>query len=729
MATLERIRQRSGLLLIVIGLAMAAFILTDLLGQGRSLLRGEANLIGEVNGESIDSREFNDRVQERLALLQQQNQQQAANFTNTAVASQIWNEFQEEVLLTNTYPDLGIGVTNTELFERISENPQVRQLQFARDQVTGQFSPQGLKDFISRLRESAQTSNQPEAREEYVRWLNFEDGTRKQVTSDKYLYAVRKGLYMPTTLAKADYDRRNQNLSVQFFGMEYSTIPDSTIEVSDSELEAYYRDHKESYKSDNTREIAFVNFSVVASLKDRSAIVKELESYLKEEVFVRNGISDTLPSFYDTDDDSTFAVGRSDLPVSPAYRLKESFTAPYDSIFFSNEVGYIHGPYEQNGTFKLSKITDIAEEPDSATVRHILISYQGANNGQSQATRAPQEAKNLADSLIEVVRADTSQFAALAAQYSDDPGSKANGGVYDWFTPGTMVPSFNNFSFYREIGDIGMVYTQFGIHIIEVLDKRGANKVVKLIDIVRNIEASEATGDSIYNLATNFASLINDTNDFAELAASMGYSARPAGGIEPMQESILGIGSNREIVKWIHNDNTELGDIQLHNNQNNSYVVTQVTLIRPDDYLPLDLVEDQVRAEVIKQKKAAQLKEQLEAKLGPNADISAIATDFDKQLQTQSVNFGTANLTGYGSEPLVVGQATGLNQGQLSKVIEGDRGVYVVFIQSSSAPAELSGYESEQIRLETAMSNAAAVQVIESLKESAEVENYLKNFY
>lgn len=727
MATLERIRQRSGLLLIVIGLAMAAFILTDLLGSGNSILRNDANVVGEVNGVKIDAQEFNARVDERLVLLQGQNPQQAASISRTAVANQIWNEFQEEVLIERNYEKLGLSVSDQELFDRIVQNPQVRQQEGFRDQVTGSFSPAALKNYIAQIRDNAVSDQQ--AASAYQQWLNFEEGTHDQVLSQKYLNAIKKGLYMPAALAKADYNRRNENRSVQYFGLEYSSIADSSVEVSESELKRYYKEHQEEYKSDNTREIAFVTFDVKASDKDRAMLRNELSTYLKPEIITRRGSTDTLPSFYSTEDDSVFAVGRSDAPVNPTYQTKEELDAPLDSILFEQEIGYVHGPYERNNSFVLSKITDIIDKPDSVRARHILISYQGANNGQSQATRAPQEAKALADSLIALVKEDSTQFASLAEQFTDDPGSAKSGGFYDWFKPGAMVPAFNDFCFYNEPGKIGMVFTNFGIHIIQVLDHAGANKAIRLVDIVRNIEASDATRDSVYEAASKFAAEANDTSDFAALAASKGFSARPAANIEATQESILGIGSNREIVRWIHNEDTELGAIQLFNQDNDAFIVTQLTEIRPEDYLPLDLVEDEVRSAVAQEKKAAQLKEKLEAQMASNGDLASLAAAFNKQVQTQSINFGTSNLTGYGSEPKVIGMATAIAEKKLSEPVEGSRAVYILYVANSTNVAELNSYESEQVRLETAIGNAASQGVIESLKSSAEITDNRKRFF
>ncbi len=728
MATLERIRQRSGLLLIVIGLAMAAFILTDLLGSGNSMLRNDANVVGEVNGSEIDIRDFNIRLDERLALIQQQNPQQAAGITRIMLADQIWREYQEEILLGANYEDLGLAVNDLELFERITKNPQVRSQAGFKDQVTGKFSTAQLKQYIQTIEENL--NNDPQAAAAFQQWINFEQGTREEALRNKYLYAVRKGLYMPEALAKADYNRRNELSTIQYLGLEYSSIADSTIEVSDSELKAYYKDNKADFESKGTRDIAFVNFPVAPSEKDKQDLQNELKEYLSDQIVTVRGRTDTLLSFANTEDDSSYAVGRSDLAVQAAYYQKEELSAPMDSILFEQEKGFIYGPYEENGTYSLAKISDVAFVPDSVMARHILISYQGAGNGRSESTRAPQDAKNLADSLLNVVNNDSTQFAALAKQFSDDPGSGAKGGDLGWFSQGQMVAPFNKFSFYKEAGDIGLVFSQFGFHIINIQEQAGSNKAIQLIKIQRQIEASDATRDSIYNLASNFAAQANAADaDFAQVATDLGYSARPAANIGAFQENILGVGQNREVVRWVHNEETELGAVQLFNQENNSFLVTQLTQIQPEGTLPFEMVKERITPIVRKEKKGEMLSEKLEKATASESDLNALATQLGVQVKNQGINFATSNLTGFGNEPKVIGAATSLAVNTNSEPVVGERGVYIVRVSARSDAEELSGYESEQVRIETEMNNLAAQQVFESIKNSAEITDNRAKFY
>lgn len=728
MATLERIRQRSGLLLIVIGLAMLAFILTDLLGSGNSMLRNNANVVGEVDGTEIDIRDFNIKMDERLALIQQQNPQQAAGISRIMLADQIWREYQEEILLGANYEELGLAVNDLELFQRITKNPQVRGQEGFKDKVTGKFSTAQLKQYIQNIEDNV--NNDPQASAAFQQWINFENGTRDEALRNKYLYAVRKGLYMPSALAKADYNRRNDLSTIQYLGLEYSSIVDSTVEVSESELKSYYKKNSDDFKSEGTRDIAFVNFPVQPSAKDRMVLQNELREYLADQIITVRGRTDTLVSFANTDDDSSYAVGRSDLNVTAAFYEKEALTAPMDSILFEQEKGFIYGPYEENGVYALAKISDIAYVPDSVQARHILLSFQGAANGRSESTRAPQDAKNLADSLLKVVSEDSTQFGALAKQYSDDPGSGAKGGALGWFSQGQMVASFNKYCFFNEKGDIGLVFSQFGFHIIHIQDQKGSNKSLKLVKIQRQIEASDVTRDSIYDLASKFAAEANaEGADFAEVASNLGYNPRPAANIGVFQESILGIGQNREVVRWVHNEETALGAIQLFNQDNNSFLVTQLTQIQPEGTLPFEMVKERIAPLVRKEKKGEMLSEKLKAAQASQSDFAALAADLGVQVKNQGINFATSNLTGFGNEPKIIGAATSLALNTTSEPIIGERGVYLVRVSARTDAEELSSYESEQIRIETEMVNLADQKVFESIKNSAEIIDNRPKFY
>ncbi len=723
MATLERIRRRSGLLIIVIGLAMLAFILTDLFSSGDSLLRNDANVVGKVGNEKLDYAQFTQRIDERLTLLQRQSPQQAANFTRLMVADQIWTEFLQESILGNRYEELGLTITDAEFVKRISQNPQINNQQSFKDPVSGKFSFAAFRDYLAQIKQQA--SEDPQARQTYEQFIQFEEAIADQALSQKYEAAVKKGIYMPAALAANLYERRQNSSLAQYFGLEYSSIPDSTVEVTDSELRSYYNNHKQDFEKEALRDIAYVSFNVEASGKDKRAIQEELKSYLKPEIISNRGRQDTLPSFYEAENDSIYAVGRSDRQVMARYLTKDQLPAPLDSILMDQDTGYIHGPYEDMNAYALSKISAITTIPDSVKARHILISFQGANQGQSQSQRPPQQAQALADSLFKAYQKDTTGFASAAKILSDDPGSGAKGGDLGWFDRSAMVQPFSQFCFLNETGDVGLVFSQFGFHVIHIQEQAGSNKAIKLVTIRRNIEASEATRDSTYEAASLFASAASKSGDFGATAQEMGYSPRPATDITPLQEQVIGLGSNRSVVQWAFKEETQVGEVDLFNN-NDSYLVVTLTKASAEGVADFEDVKEEVRTEVLKEKKAEILVEKMKAAAG--ADLNAKAQALEVSVKSQNLNFATSNLTGFGSEPKVIGKITALPVNQLAGPLVGDRGVYMVNVSSRTPGEPLNSYDSEQIRLATEMQNLAANQLFESLKEQADIEDNRAKF-
>jgi parvulin-like peptidyl-prolyl isomerase len=721
MATLEEIRKRSGLLIGVIGFAMLAFILTDLFSSGDSLLRGDATVVGSVEGNKLEYRDFTDKIDQRLTLLQRQSPQQAANFTRVMVADQVWNEFVQSQILEERYADLGLIITDKEFVTRIGQNPQIKDQQVFQD-ADGKFSMGAFKQYLLDIKEQA--ASNPEAAQQYDQFMQFEDAIVDQALTQKYQTAIKKGFYMPTALAKNLYERRQEATLAEYVGLEYTTVADSTIKTSDSDLRSYFNDNKNDFERDALRDIAFVSFDIQPSAADVEAIRDELKSYLKPEIIKNRGRIDTLPSFYEAEDDSIFAVGRSDRQVLARYATKDQLPAPLDSILMDKEVGYIHGPYDDMNSLALSKISGISTIPDSVKARHILISFQGANQGQSQSQRAPQAAQALADSLFKAYQKDTTGFSAAAKKLSEDPGSGAKGGDLGWFNRSAMVQPFSRFAFLNKTGDVGLVFSQFGFHIIHIQNQAGENKAIKLVTINRNIEPSEATRDSVYNAANKFASEAAQSEDFGATATNMGYNPKPAIGLTPMQEQVIGLGTNREVVQWAFKEETSVGTVDLFNN-NNTYLVVTLTGGTEEGVADFEAVKEQVKVEVVKQKKAEILSEKLN---NAGDDVKAIAQAVGSTVKSESLNFGTSNLSGFGSEPEVIGAITAMPVNTLSPAMAGDRGVYRIKVSSRTPGESLPSYESEQVRSATEMGNLANNQIFDSLKKTANIKDNRSKF-
>lgn len=717
MATLERIRQRSGLLIGIIGVAMLAFILTDLLGSGNSLFRADANVVGKVNGRTVESREFAMRMDEREAIIRQQNPQQAQFITRKQIADGVWNEIVREEVMGEQYDDLGFMVSSRELYERLKANPSIQSAPAFKDQVTGQFSEGMFQQYITNLRDNMNVD--PQAAEAYQQWVDFEKGQKEMALQTKYNKAVEKGLYVPKQIAKASFQSSSISANIKMAALEFSSIKDEEVELTDADFKNYYNENKEDFKAEKSADILYVNFPIAASEADRKELQDELKGY--------TSAADSAENFAFAADDSLYASSRSDIRVLPDYYRKANLPQGLDTTIMEQPVGFVTEPYEANGYYAITKVTDKRSLPDSVEARHILISFQGLQGGNE--TRNQQQAMALADSLLEVVKADTSKFAAVAKELSDDPGSGAQGGSLGWFGDKQMVASFSNFCFRNETGEIAMVPSQFGYHIIEILDQKGSSEAVKLLSISREIAPTEETIDDIYSAASSFAASVSGTEDFTAKAEENGYAPRPATGLLPFDESIPGLGNNREIIRWangINSEDTEIGDIQLFNNGNSSYVVVLLTDAMEEGYRSLDAVKENIRPMVMNSKKGDMLMKKFE---GATGDIDAIGAAAGAPVTSQAVNFGAPSLGRFGSEPKVIGTIFGMNDGETSAPIKGNRGVFVIQLTNKTPAAELPDYSEQQNQQQQATRGRVQTQVVLSLTEAAKVDDRRAKFY
>lgn len=725
MAELERIRRRSGLLVGIIGFAILAFILTDLLGSGNSIFRGDAMVVGKINGRTIELPEFSKEMTEYEKTLKQQQQSNPnATFTQLQVAEGVWNKLISEEILGTQYSNLGFECTSKELYERLKSNPNIQNAPVFKDPVSQQFSESLLQEYISNIK--ANSGQDEAARKEYEGWLNFEDGTIDDTKSKKYATAIEKGIYYPKNLAKINYDMDNNSTTGKFLVQEFSSIADSTITVDNKDLQKYLNAHQEDFKTEESRAIEFVSFTVLPSQEDKDEASSYLNKLLKPSIIG----SDTLESFLTSKDDSSFAIANSDIPTYPSFYRLSSIPAPLDSSLFEKEIGHIEGPYLDGDYFRLTKLTDRKVLPDSAEARHILISYQGATRAETERTF--QEAKILADSLFEAVKGDTSLFATLAKDNSDDSQSGLNGGKLAKFDDRTMVKPFSNFCFNNKPGSIKLVPSAFGFHIIEVLTHGDKSEAIELVTISREVEVSNETYNISYDEASRFASNITSIEEFRKKAEENSYLVRPVTDIAKFQENVSGIaGNGRDIVKWTYKEETKIGDIQLfqQNTLVSTFAVTILSKINSEGIADLSSVEAEVKKAVILEKKAEILTKKINDAMASATDINTLASALNTAVKDQVVNFSGAVISGYGTEPKVVGALSSVEPDKLSQPVVGIKGVFVVMAASQVPPAQLPDYTTEQTKLMNNIKPTIRAGIFTSLKDAAKIKDRRASFY
>ncbi|MEI6749305.1 MAG: SurA N-terminal domain-containing protein [Bacteroidota bacterium] len=705
MALIGRIRKQSGFLVIIIGVALAAFVLGDFIKKRPKT----ANFIAEVAGEKINPTDFNKKVEENISIRKQNAGKENLTPTeNYEVRQQTWNQVMNEIVMNKQYEELGITVTVDELNDLIrGKNPHQYIQQSFKDPKTGVFDPKLVNNFLQNL-----DKVDPAMKERY---LMIEKAIKSDRLTTKYNSLLTKGFYVPTAFAKLDYEARGRNAKVRLTGLRYQTISDSTIKPTDADYQKYYDENSYKYKQDRaSRDLEYVVFDVKASTEDRNKIEEDVKKLYVE--------------FQTVTDVPTFINSVSDTRYDSTWRKKGSLSRNIDSLMFSATPGTIFPPYEENGTIHIAKLLDVQARPDSLRASHILVSYAGTGVNE-KIKRTKDAAKKTADSLLAIVKKDPKLFEILATTKSDDQSSAEKSGDVNWFADGAMVPSFNQAVLQGKIGDIVEVESRFGFHIIKITGKKEPVKKVRVALLDRVVEASGKTFQDIFAQANAFAAENTTIEKFDKTATDKGLNKRSAERLESMSNSIPGVTSPREIVRWAFNEATKKGDVSTVFDTEGSYVVAVVKEIREKGILPLDQIKDNIKPLVIRDKKAEILIKRFNDKLASAKSIDQLASGLQTKIDTANIIFANPNVINYGREPQIVGTVFSMKKGQLSAPLKGEMAVYVLIVDDITEPAPAKDYKNEKMQLSGSFQGMAPRQIPTILEEKANIKDNRILFY
>lgn len=700
MATIQRIRQRSGLLVVVVFVALIAFLLGDLFRSGGSKFFGDPNVIGTVNGRDITRQELSQGMEE----LRAGNPEQYANTTSIQLANFVWNNIVTEELLSAELSAAGMSVSEQEIYFDIITNPNIRQ-NFAG--ANGQFDENMFKSYIAQVRDNRDASEQ--SVEMWTQWLSFERAVANQAQNFKYTNAIEKAIFMPAGLAETEINRGDAQHPAQYVYVPYIDVNEDEINVSDEDAKRYFNAHKEDFSQEEGRNIEFINFPLAPSESDREGVRAELASLSFE--------------WLDVEDDSVFVNQHSDVRFqSEYYTTTELVGTGLDTLVDGQSVGFQKGPIDLGGAFAVVKLVDRKTVPDSVKARHILIPFAGATRADASVTRNPKEAKVLADSLFAYLEGNPSAFESVSEAFSSDVVAKEKGGDLGYFSRGSMAKPFENFCFFRKNGSMGVVPTQFGWHVIQVTDQKGANDVYKIGQIIREILPSDETIQTLYNQASGYAAEAQTAEDYRALATEKGFFLRPARNLGRFEEVVSGLGTARRVVRWAWDDDREEGNIGLLENDGNGYVVVVLTDKLEEGTSSFEMVQAQCLEAAKKDAKKALVLERLENASAGAATIEAVATAAGKEVRTLSFRISQFNISGVGNEAKVVGTICGLEPGTLSPVILGENGAFVA-ITSPANPAPQIDYANMAQNTQRSIRNLVGTQAYKALQDKAKIED------
>lgn len=706
MAILENIRKRTTVLILIIGLALFAFVISGIFTSDGLSGGKVGSSVGEVNGEEISIDAFRARV-ERAS------RGNTGGMSSLQIVNSVWNQLVRSTILSQQMEGLGIAIESDQIINVIQSNPGISQNPQFLDE-NGNFSELRFREFLAELRANAPA--------QYQDWLQDEEAIIQSAREQTYFNLIRAGVGATLNEGKADYELANDKVSIQYARVPYSSIPDSTVIIGKNLISDYIKEHPEQYKQEKARDIQYVYFEDKASPEDEAAISEIIADLLEDQVEYsqERDTNDTIAGFRTTPDVAAFLERNSDTQFDTVFKARNELpTALADSIL-SLEIGEIYGPYRDSGSFKVTRMM-AKKEGGSVKASHILIAYEGAQRANPQVTRTKEEAEARARELLAQAKQTGTVFAELARDNSDGP-SAPQGGDLGYFQEGVMTDAFNDFAFQNPVGHIGMVETEFGYHIVKIDDKRD---VVQLATLSRKIEPSEETLNSLFTEATKFEMATTEGDkQFTDVAKENEFVVRPVNKIKAMDEVLPGLGAQRAVVQWAFNEDTDLGDIRRFS-INNGYAVVQLTAKYQEGLMSVEDASAAVLPILRKQEKARRI-------IGANKgkSMEEFASSNNQTVSTATaLTVKSPTIPGSGREPLVVGRAFALEEGATSDLIEGESGVFIIQLTSREEAPELDNYATYANNLRTANAARVSTAVYEALKEDAEIEDNRSNYY
>lgn len=715
MAIIGKIRDKSWLILIIVGGALVAFILGDY--QKGSTGTESKYGYGTVYGEKVDIEAFNDAVAiaDENSRRTAQQQQQAPQPVDKAA---VWTSFIDNLLLEREYNELGLSVSDDEfdayLYGREGFDVIPELAQGFTDSVTGMFNEKMLQARI----EEMESSDDPAVQKQWSDSKDYYINRRKQ---EKYFAILNQGIYVTDLEAKNEYVSQKEIKSVSYVMQRFNSIKDTEFDVSDDKLKAYFEANKDDKKYENktsSREVKFFDITIEASKED----VKEFDAKLVE---LKDGLANTT-------NDSLYVIQNSDVRFFSSVvtfksdkdeKARNGMTYPayLDTVIKAASIGDVVGPYEDNGSMKIAKV--LGFNGNLLSARHILIGAQRAD------ADAVAKAKAKLDSILPLI--NQGNFEEYVTKFSDDPGSKNTGGKYEDFMDYEMVPEFSKFATEEPIGKIGYVQTDFGFHIMETLDRKSAKEPVLAI-IQKTLKPSLNTIDTkeqeVYDLLYKLDDKLSAKKDaaakvemFDTIVSQAGYVSRPIN-IQENSPKIYGFTSKfaeDKILQLAFDEDAKVGDlVSSPIKDKERYVIAVLSSVKNKGEAKFEDVKLAVQKDYIQAEKA----KRLSAKMMDTKSLSALAEKLSGAVQKAEVTFGNPQITGAGYEPEIVGAIfSGLKDGEITLPIIGKNGVYVAQVEKTVKAPEAANYLVEKNQLLSTTRNNVQGASRKALVKQAEV--------
>lgn len=720
MAILSKIRDRSMFLILIVGLALFAFVL-DPSSIQNFFSASKVNSIGEVNGEEIDREEFARQVEGYRA-------QSGGRASQMESVNAVWNTFVGEKIFQKQLEEAGIVVGEKDIWDAMIALPEIQNSPMFKNEAN-LFDEEKLKEYIANLKDEADSGNS----EAWVNWLATEKSIKQNLERQAYSTLVTAGLGASLEEGKRDYLFQNTKITGQFVYVPYASILDSLALVSDEEVKSYVKKNPKTYEPSATRSLRYVKFEIVPSLADDKAVQALVQSFVEDREEYSNAAKATVKIAglkNATDYEGFLNDNKSDLSIDNGYKYKKQVPAQAAEAIFNAEVGDVVGAYKNNGYYKISKVVEVIEIPDSVKSSHIIVPYAGTTRSTSLTTK--EDAKKQVDSIYALVKNNKTKFTEVADEINSD-GTKGKGGDIGWvrkdqaFSPG-FDKDFAEFIYKNKAGSIEVVETAFGFHIIRIDEQTAPEKAVRLATFARLIEASEETENEIFEKAETMASELAEGKTLDEVGTDKGYVVQAALNLKDLDENVPGLNNQRQMVQWAFNAERKVGDSKRFDVEvagKRGYAVTALSSLTTKDQVAITAVMmSDVRDILVQEKKAELIADKVSG-----STIEEIAKSVNTNVRTASgVNLGSPVLTGVGSEPAVVGAMSTIPLNEVSEQVSGVKGVFVVKVTERTPPVDIENYDSFRNNILTGL-KGRTYQLYQVLQETADIKDNRANFF
>lgn len=691
MAIIGKIREKSGLLVAIVGLGLFLFIIpvNDLLQQ----FNGTGNSsLGLFNDSEIDANDWKyyNRENKTRNNLRINNLNSGGNGSLTSdeedqIKINTWNQMISDTIYFFEFDKVGLDVSADELNQGLlnGEKPLPSSLKEL-------FVTNGLynKDSFNiwKTNRIINLPDNPESKRDLKN--NIEDPLKNERKINKYSAMVKYGILGTVQEAKRTSNEEKITSNINYIFIDYNEIDDSLIDLNEKEKRLFYNEHSNEKMWEQRQNLVSYDYSILKfnpSKTDVANYTERMESLIED--------------FKSSKNDSLFVANYAETPmmIQSPYGLRPSgnytnqpykggkFSSFIDQKISSSVKGDIVGPFVTGDKIQLVKIYDTGEE-EQAKVRHILISSKKEDLDDAKN-------KKLADSILYAIRRDSSKFSSLVTKYSDDPGSVANGGVYSWFPKGQMTAEFEEFSFSKKVGRSGVVRTNYGFHVIQVLGRKiGTFKKIAIVD--ETIQVSKATQNEFYDSAALALYYKADSNDFETAADELGYEVKSSGYIPLIYPNrrtsgLYGpadLNRNLNISKWAFN--SDVGDLlepeYISNNQLVLAVLKEKIISFDNSYDNIVSLMDPLIKNSLKAKYYV---ENFSKKLDSATSMDLISEITGKTVETKFVKYSDVNIgnnTQELAEPKVMANIFSLNPEEISTIIEGKKGLYIIQCQKTN---------------------------------------------